>query len=183
MKIRDTEQAYSWVSIALHWLAAILVITMLLLGERIGFQPTRPLRFAATSLHVSMGILIWIFLAAFVVWRLTQKSPKDPVQHWGLELLSNIVQWALLLAVAIQIVTGPLMILSMGRALSPFGWFQIPSPLARNHALHKLLEGVHGTTANVIIGLIVLHVLGALKHLLIDRDGVFQRMLWVRKNG
>ena len=38
-------------------------------------------------------------------------------------------------------------------------------------------EDVHGVTAALLIALIVIHVLAAFKHLLFDRDKVFQRML------
>jgi cytochrome b561 len=49
------------------------------------------------------------------------------------------------------------------------------------HDQHELLEGIHGTTANVILALVTLHVLGALKHLFIDKDGVFERMLGINR--
>jgi len=181
MQIRDTEQDYSWVSIILHWVAAVLVITMFVLGERIGFQPTRALERTATNLHISVGVLAWVFLAAFLVWRLAQRSPKDPEQHWSLKLLATIVHWGLLLVIVIQIITGPLMIWALGAPLNPFGWFQIPSPLTRNHDLREFLAAIHGTTANVFIGLITLRVLGAFKHLLIDHDRVFQRIFWPQR--
>ena len=34
----------------------------------------------------------------------------------------------------------------------------------------------HSVTTWILVGLISLHALAGLKHLLIDRDGVFQRM-------
>jgi len=40
-----------------------------------------------------------------------------------------------------------------------------------------VLQEIHGVTATLLIALIVIHVLAAFKHLLIDRDKVFQRML------
>lgn len=179
MQIGDTPKSYGWLSIVLHWLAAALVIALWVLGERMDFQPTRELHRAAMMLHISVGVLAWVFLAAFIVWRLMQKSPASLEKRFALRLLAKIVQVALLLALTVQIITGPLTILALGAPLDVFGWFQIPSPLPRNHDLHELFESIHGVTANVILGLVTLHVLGALKHLLIDRDGVFQRMLGI----
>ncbi|MBW8901931.1 MAG: cytochrome b/b6 domain-containing protein, partial [Massilia sp.] len=41
---------------------------------------------------------------------------------------------------------------------------------------HDTLEDIHGFTANVLIGLIGLHLLGVLKHQFIDRDNILARM-------
>ena len=57
--------------------------------------------------------------------------------------------------------------------------FGVPLPrLAANHDLSELFFTVHGVMIWMLIGLVVVHVAGALKHLLIDRDGVFRRMGW-----
>ncbi len=183
MQIGDTPKSYGWLSIVLHWIVAALVVTLWLLGERVGDQPTRELRGEALMLHISVGILAWSFLVGFIIWRLTQKSPEAAEQHWALKLLAKAVQGLLLLAIAVQVVTGPFAFWLMGRPLSPFGWFKIPSPVPANHDLHELLGDIHGTTATVILVLVGLHTLGALKHLIIDRDGVFQRMLGIRRAG
>ena len=42
--------------------------------------------------------------------------------------------------------------------------------------LHALLNGMHNVAAWVLTALIVLHVLAALKHALIDHDRPFSRM-------
>jgi len=43
--------------------------------------------------------------------------------------------------------------------------------------LRKVFFTVHTVSAWVLIGLILLHVAGALKHQLIDRDRLMERML------
>jgi cytochrome b561 len=45
-------------------------------------------------------------------------------------------------------------------------------------ALKELCSQVHFVTVTIFITLIVIHVSAALKHLLINRDGVFQRIWW-----
>jgi cytochrome b561 len=177
MALTDNKQGFGSISIAVHWIGALLLIVMLLLGLRIMFAPDRPAESAATALHTSIGVLLWIFLAARIAWRLSQKSPDEPPQHWSLNVISRIVQYGLLLGIAIQLVTGPLLVWSTGHPLAVFNWFEIPTFLARNRGLHETLGAIHTTTAYVILGLFTLHIAGALKHLIIDRDGVFQRML------
>ena len=43
--------------------------------------------------------------------------------------------------------------------------------------IYDFLQGIHGVTAVLLITLVVIHVAAALKHLLVDRDNVFLRML------
>jgi cytochrome b561 len=182
VQVHDTRQGYGWVAITLHWLTAVLVIALWLLGERMGFQPTRELQRAAQALHVSYAVFAWPFLVAFVLWRLTHTSPAL-TGHWAFTLLARVVQGLLLLAIAIQVISGPLTVWSMRQPISAFGLFEIPPPMAFTHDQHELLEAIHTTTANAILVLFVLHVLGALKHLFIDKDGVFERMLGINKGG
>jgi cytochrome b561 len=48
---------------------------------------------------------------------------------------------------------------------------------AENQALRDGLQEVHEIVSYVLVAVVVVHVLAAFKHLLVDRDGVFQRML------
>jgi cytochrome b561 len=58
-----------------------------------------------------------------------------------------------------------------------FGLFKIPPMGSEDKVIYDLLQGIHGTTSVLLVTLLVLHIGAALKHLVVDRDGVFQRML------
>jgi cytochrome b561 len=62
-----------------------------------------------------------------------------------------------------------------------FNWFAIPSPLPPTRSYGELIQHAHSLAAYAIIPLVGLHILGALKHALIDRDGVLRRMLVPRQ--
>jgi polyisoprenoid-binding protein YceI len=64
-----------------------------------------------------------------------------------------------------------------GYAVSVFGWFTLPNLVGQNKELAHLCYLIHDTVAWGVIALIVLHVAGALKHAIIDRDGTLRRML------
>ena len=83
---------------------------------------------------------------------------------------------ALLAAIAVLLVSGPLAVWSGGRAINVFGWFALPSPMGEMPALHKALEVAHGLAAKVMLFSIAAHVLAALKHALVDRDGTLWRI-------
>ena len=65
-----------------------------------------------------------------------------------------------------------------GRTIDFFGLFTIPAlPVGRNEGLAETIFGIHGTGGSIMIYLIGLHILGALKHTFIDKDGGIFRML------
>lgn len=63
-----------------------------------------------------------------------------------------------------------------GQPMRVFGWFAIPSP-GVPFGIRRTVEIVHSLAADAPVPLVGLHILGALKHALIDRDGVVRRML------
>ena len=59
-----------------------------------------------------------------------------------------------------------------------FGLFSVPFPgIAPNKSLADTMSESHEIIAWIIIGFIVLHVAGALKHHFIDKDHVLKSML------
>ena len=58
-----------------------------------------------------------------------------------------------------------------------FGLFQLPVLIAKDAALAATLKGVHYWLNMAMAALVAVHVLAALKHAIIDRDGTLRRML------
>lgn len=177
----NTKTGYGWLSILLHWIAAIAVAVMLFTGfqaESAGEAGDRATRAALMGLHISFGASIALILLARVFASYAQPRPTPPEQAPVLKLLSGATHQVLLLAILIQVISGPLAVWSGGRAINVFDIFSIASPFAeRNDAVHEVAEILHAIGRWALIGAISLHVLGALKHALVDRDGVMRRML------
>src|SRR5262249_20992650 len=81
-----------------------------------------------------------------------------------------------LIAIGVMLISGPLMVWSGGDAIEVFA-LVIPSPFAPWSELHDLLRRVHGVTASVIILGLILHILPALKHIVINLDGTFHMIM------
>lgn len=177
----NTKTSYGWLSIILHWLAAIAVFVMLVTGFQADFAGDagdRATRSALMGLHTSFGASIALILLARVFASYAQPRPTPPEQAPALKFLSSATHQVLLLAILLQVISGPLAVWSGGRAINVFDVFSIPGPFAeRNQGVHEFAELLHGIGRWTLVGAIALHVLGALKHALVDRDGVLQRML------
>jgi cytochrome b561 len=181
MAIKNTRAAYGWAAIALHWISAIGVAGLYLLGERMEEAAGRAEKLAAQNLHVSVAVLLFSFLLARLLWSAAQPTPRPLERSRMLRLAAKAVQGLFLLMIAVLLVTGPLAIWSAGRAIEVFDLLSIPSPFpARIDWLHGATEEIHGAATKLFWPLISLHVAGALKHLLLDRDDTLRRILWVR---
>lgn len=73
-----------------------------------------------------------------------------------------------------------LSLMSIGDTRQADGWAAIGVLGGRSPAIHDFAEVVHGAASKLFWPLIALHMAGALKHLVADRDGAPQRMLWVQ---
>jgi len=182
MAWRNSRAAYGWAAIALHWISAIGVTALYFLGDRVEEMTTRTDKLSATHLHVGVAVLLFTFLAARLLWSASQPEPQALERRRSLRLLAWVVQKMFLLMIALLLISGPLEIWSTGRAIEGFGGLALASPFASRVAwLHEAAEFVHSSASKLFWPLIALHVAGALKHLVIDRDRTLQRMLWVRR--
>lgn len=180
MQIGNTSKAYGWAAIALHWISAGGVIALYFLGEALEEAVGRPAKIAAMQTHVSVGVLLFTFLAARLFWSASQPKPEPLEANSWLAIAARVVAIAFLAMIAVQIVTGPLLVWSGARPLQVFNWFAIPSPFPQRIGwLHEAMEIPHKIAPKLFWPLIILHVGGALKHTFLDRDRTMRRMLWV----
>jgi len=181
MQLWNTKESYGLVAIVLHWLIGLGVLMMFFIGIQAGLAGeagNRALRGELMGYHIAWGATLLVLVIARVVSHYAQVAPVKPRQACWLNLLATITQNLLIIAIVIQFLSGPLAVWSGGRAVDVWGVFQIPSPFAaRNQGVHEFAEAAHAIGRLIIFVVVPIHVLGALKHLVLDRDGVFSRML------
>ncbi len=177
----NSNAGYGWLSIALHWLAAIAVFAMLFTGFNADFAGDagdRAKRAMFMGWHISLGASFALILLARVFASYAQPRPTPPEQAPILKFLSSATHQILLIAILTQVGSGMLAVWSGGRAINVFDVISIPSPFAeRNEGAHEIAEVIHAIGRWTIVAALSLHVLGALKHAMIDRDGVLMRIL------
>lgn len=174
--MQSTSMKYSNVAIILHWITALLLIYMLFWGEdliKTHGAPTAP----NPMLHASLGLSILILSVARLVWRFMNPPPADvPMPAWQ-ATASHIIHWgfyALLILIPLSgmasldhSITGKHPEFA---SLTYFGLFPIP------HFTLGWFGSAHDLLTKLAIGLLILHVLGALKHQFIDKDNLLKRM-------
>jgi cytochrome b561 len=179
MQTWNDRNAYGWVALTLHWLAAIGVFTMLFIGFSAGAAEDagdRAQRAQLMGLHFAVGIAFYVVFVARIASHYVQQAPIEPDQSRPLRFIARATHNLLLLMIAVQIISGPLMIWSRARPINA-GFISIPSPFAvRVDSIHEIAELMHTVGRWSLVVLISLHILGAMKHLFLDRDGLFERI-------
>jgi len=169
---------YSTVAIVLHWAIAALMLFQLALGHFMGPGRT-PLSFARFQLHKSVGITILLLTLLRLLWRLVKKPPAASVGGWegALAKLVHVAFYGLLLALPITgwviVSASPTQIPTLLYGL--VHWPHVPG-VGPNEGRSHSMEEVHEWLAWLAILAIALHLAGALKHQILDRDLTFARM-------
>lgn len=170
---------YGIPAILLHWTLAVLIVLLVALGwwmMTVERTPQGPWWF---DLHRSVGLVVAALVLLRILWRASHRpDPLPPgMPAWQVKLAAA-TQWLLYACMVVMPATG-LIGTMYGR--DPGHAFGVALPqIAASRQVHHLLFEIHETTVWVLVGLVALHVAGALKHLLVDRDAVFQRMWFGR---
>jgi len=161
---RPTLTGYSTVAIWLHWIIAALVVVNLLLGlYHEEFE--RPVRAWIMFFHRSIGITVLVLSLTRLAWRLGHRPPPfDPVLKKWETGLASFVHWIFYALLILIPLSGWLLSSTGGKPFNFFGLVQMPLLPIRGDDAHDLLEEVHEILGKAMIGLILLHVAGALKH-------------------
>lgn len=173
MQVTNTERGYGWVAIALHWIAVVAIVIMFITGFRADMASEAGDREARAMLmgwHISVGASVALILLARVASSYLQPRPTPIAQPKLFQTLATLTHQLLLLAIVIQVISGPLAIWSGGRAINVFDALAIPSPFAeRNEGVHEFAELLHAIGRWAIIVLGALHIAGAIKHTIENR--------------
>jgi cytochrome b561 len=160
----------------LHWVLAILLIGMVSLGWFMMSIEDQPGSGWYFNLHKSLGLIAATLILLRILWRLTHKIAPLPgsIPKWQAKLARSIHFFLYCCMVAMPL-TGFIGASYGGHGVAFFGW-KLPDWASKNHDIAKQLFEIHGIIAWVLVVLIAFHVLAAFKHLIINKDGVFQRM-------
>ncbi|WP_323600670.1 cytochrome b [Pseudomonas putida] len=156
----------------LHWLMAVLILTMLFIG--VSMVADLSLRHPVLiSLHKATGLALLVLVVLRIAARLTLPHPPLPndlpkLQRWTAGA-SHLLLYGLMLAM-------PLLgwaMLSAGDYPRPLG---LPAIAPHNLQLYAVLRQAHGWAGYLLFATVLVHVGAALMHAWVRRDGVLRSM-------
>ena len=189
---------YTKTAIVLHWLIAIVIIGMFALGWfmselpkdapkeaaydlfNLGIytwqlaEPASPRTFYF-NLHKSIGITLLALIAIRVFWRVTHRPPAllSSLKAWERKLATAGHHLLYVLMVAMP-VTGLLQAVYSKYGVKWFGLDFIPG--LDNKDVRAIFHEAHEIIGMLLALLILVHILGALKHKFLDKDETLSRM-------
>ncbi|MCH7373600.1 cytochrome b [Aeromonas sp. MR16] len=176
--LQHTKQRYCNLSIALHWLTLLLIMTVYCLME---FRDIFPRGSAGRELMKEGHFMTGLLILAIVVIRLLVRfgNPTPRIVPESSALMNKLARLAHLTLYCFLILTpllGWLTLSASGKSVPLFG-FEFPTLMAQNDGLKGTIKEFHETLANIGYALIFLHVSAALYHHHVLRDNTLTNML------
>ena len=168
------QQRYNLPAIVLHWAQAVVILWLIWMGWTMTDLPKGAERSAAYGLHKSFGLLMLLLVIVRLAWRRRQLPPPLAASGWE-TYLAHATHHALYGFLFLAPLAGYLASSFTPYALKFFG-VEIPKAGWPDESLNAFFKQLHLIAVWGGAGLIVLHVAGALKHV-IKRDRMLQRML------
>jgi cytochrome b561/polyisoprenoid-binding protein YceI len=184
MPLSNTSRSFGSLSRWLHWLTAGLILIALPLGviaNDLPFDTSEELLQKAWlfSLHKTLGVMAFFTGLLRILWAVTQVHPAPLHPERRLETrLATLIHWMLYISLIAVPLTGWVhhaATTGFAPILWPFG--QGLPFIPTSETVAGLGAAMHWTFTKLLALSVILHVAGALKHHLIDRDATLRRMV------
>ncbi|MEO8312375.1 MAG: cytochrome b [Caldimonas sp.] len=177
-RIGTSTARYDRTAAWLHWAIGALLLAEIAFGlllDEIAPRGT-PARAGVINLHKSIGIVIGLLVVVRIAWRLAHATPPWPAtmspRRQRAAHLGHLALYACMVVAPLAGYLGSNFskhgVRFFGVVLAPWGpdW----------PAAYSLLVGVHDASTYLLLALTIGHVAMAMKHALVERDGIFARI-------
>jgi len=183
MPVRNTAAEYGLMTKALHWVIVIVMALQFLVGYTmtridddegvLGVSEDR-----LFAVHTSLGVTVLVLALIRLVWRASTRLPDwaPTLTHFERRFAHLVERGLYLLMFAVPL-SGILAGLADDEDLVVFGAFEVPNLLPDIDDLDDLAIGFHILTHLAFFAVLALHVGLVVKHQVVNRDRLLNRML------
>lgn len=173
------NEKYHLILRAVHWLMAVVILTMLISGFYMKNLPIdNPIKFSIYGIHKATGVSILILVILRIILRLFLYVPPLPQNFSQVTIFATkVVHFALYILMILIPLSGYVMSSASGRNIKYFFNFDIPLIIAENKTIAELSSQLHFILAYLLMSFIALHLLGTIKHLIVDKQNILRRMV------
>lgn len=190
---------YTKTAIILHWLIALGIFAMFGIGWYMADLPKEGAKQLAYdifdwgiytwqlseeasprtfyfNLHKSIGVTLFALIVIRVLWRLTHRPPALLASYKAIErkIAAGAHHLLYLLMIALPL-SGVIMAINSKYGIKWFGISFISG--TDNKPARDFWVEVHEVIGVILLVIVIVHILGALKHKFIDKDETLRRML------
>ncbi|MEO0485992.1 MAG: cytochrome b/b6 domain-containing protein [Pseudomonadota bacterium] len=183
MALTNSASSYGTVTKTFHWLIALLSVGVIATGVTAHNLPIDDPDLLARkiwlySIHKTLGLTIFFVALLRIAWAISQPKPGMIGGHTGVQpFLAEVVHWVLYASLVLVPLTG-WMTHAATEGFAPIKWpfsqdlFFVPN----DPVLAERLAGAHMLFERVMVASLFLHIGGALKHHIWDKDATLVRM-------
>lgn len=184
MALSNTSERYGSVAKTFHWLTALLILTLIPLGfyaNQLPYTTSEELALKAWyfSVHKTIGVAAFFVALGRILWALSQPKPGLlNADHKIESFAAEVVHWVLYASLVIVPLSGWISH-AAASGYAPIWWpLGQGLPLVpQSTTVEHVVGALHGVAAKVLIASLILHIAGALKHHVVDKDSTLRRML------
>lgn len=178
MQLKNSANRYGMVAVILHWLMAVLIIGLIVLGLYMVRLPVSLQQVKFFGWHKEYGLLALLLVMLRLAWRFGNVVPVLPAHIAYLQrLAAHAAHYALYFLMFAMPLTGWMLTSATGFPVSFFGWFVLPDLVAPDENLRHLLTVTHEWLGYALIAVICAHASAALQHHFYHKDDILRRML------
>lgn len=184
--LKNNNTQYGILSKALHWLMALMIITLIAVGIYMANLPKetseqKQYAFQFYGLHKSFGVLMLLLIVVRLVWIRISPPPALPAVFEAKEqMVVKLLQAFLYILMIFVPLSGYIMSNAGGFPIHFFGLAELPALVGESKAIGGVAHEAHEIMGFAMLLLIVLHVAGAVKHRVKDKGGesdILKRMM------
>ncbi|MDD5334995.1 MAG: cytochrome b/b6 domain-containing protein [Rhodoferax sp.] len=178
MQLHDTGLRFSPLTLFLHWAVAAAVLALLGLGLAAARLEPGPAKLALLGWHGSIGLSV-LLLSLYRLWaRLRFHHPLPVGAVSPIELIvSRSLAIALIAATLVLPLLGWTALSAAGTQLRLFGGVALTPLVDPAPGLAGVARLLHSLGAYAFAAALALHVYGALRHHIVNKDDTLRRML------
>jgi len=178
LPLGNTENAYGMVAQTFHWLVVIGITTQFIWAWRIDRTESIRAEFALVNQHKSIGMTVLALVVLRLLWRVFNRPPAFPAGMAAWErLAATTAHWLLYALILAMPLTGWIYSSAAGYGAEFYGLLEIPDFVAQSERLENIFGSIHEWLARAILAVVAIHVLAALRHQFVLKDGLLRRML------
>jgi cytochrome b561 len=177
MHFKNTKDSFGIISIAIHWLMALLIIGLLVEGLYMTRISISVQKLKLYGLHKEFGVLVLMLVIVRLIWRIANTNPSLDSLIYLERLAARSMHIAFYILMFLLPITGWIISSAAGLPVSFFGLFLLPDLVHPDAYVQQLFTEIHQWLAYALILAISGHVAAALKHHFIDKDTILKRML------
>ncbi|MCW8880600.1 MAG: cytochrome b [Kangiellaceae bacterium] len=177
--LRNSPSQFGLLSKLFHWAVAILIIGLFALGFwMVDLSYYSDWYQTAPFYHESFGILLALIFIVSIVWRTIEISPTNIASHKHWEMVASKQAKLLMTFLIFNIlISGFLISTADFRGVNVFNLFEIPPLFEAFENQEDITGQIHKWCAYLLIGIVVVHMVAALKHHFYDKDETLKRIL------